>query len=341
MSTLKARVAQRATGTSARQDKDLAVRERVRTARHLLAHMRPQFEMALPRHIGVDRFLRTAFTCVQQNPKLLECTQESLLAALLEAARLGLEPGTRQAAIVPYKQQATLVVQWQGLVELMYRSGQVVSVTAEFIHEGDEWDYRIGDGGTFWHRPNLLGERGKPVLCYAYAELKGGGRSKIVTLTRREAEEIRDRFSRAYHLAEQHRREDPDGFQRNPDSPWFTSPWHTDFEAMWRKSTVRRLADWVPQSPELAELLSRDGLAGDGTAGADGEVEVVDVAVTAEPEPQQGAKPRSGGGAETAETASQSTTSPAAGAPADPGQGQLDEGWPPVTKPGSGGATQG
>ena len=316
MSTLKNRVAQRATGQR-QTGKDIEVKAKVRTARQLFQQMRPQFQMALPKHLAVDRFLRMALTCVQKNPKLLDCTQESLLAALLEAARLGLEPGTRQAAIVPYGKQATFIVQWPGLVELMYRSNQVAAVVAEFIHEGDEWDYRLGDGGTFWHRPNLLGERGEPLLCYAYAEIKGGGRSRIVTLTRREAEEIRDRFSRAYALAEQHRREDPAGFQRNPDGSYFTSAWHSDFNPMWRKSAVRRLADWVPQSPELVELLQRENEAGESEP-AEIDFDLGEDAIVSETE-EPGDAPE---------------------VPADTGgqdpPAEDDGGWPPVTKPGEG-----
>ncbi|WP_084963309.1 recombinase RecT [Thermoactinospora rubra] len=249
--TLKDRVAQRATGQTGGQAVELR-RQKVATARQLFQQMKPQFAAALPKHVGVDRFLRMALTCVQKNEKLLDCTQESILAALLESARLGLEPGTKQAAIVPMGREATFIAQWQGLVELMYRSGQVTSVVAEFIHENDPWEYKIGDGGGFWHRPNLLAspeERGPIVLVYAFAEIKGGGRSKIVTLNRQQAIEIRDKYSKNYARAEANGK-------RN-------STWHTEFDAMWRKSAVRRLADWVPQSPELRELLQRENEAGE------------------------------------------------------------------------------
>lgn len=274
--TLKDRVTQRASGQRG-PSKEVAQKQKTAAARQLFQQMRPQFEMALPKHLGVDRFLRMALTCVQKTPKLLDCTQESMLAAMLEAARLGLEPGTKQAAIVPYGKTATFIAQWQGLVHLMYNSGRVMSVVAEFIHEADDWEYKIGDDGAFWHRPDLLSAtRGPIVLAYAFAEIKGGGRSKIVTLNRPQAEEVRDKYSKAYQLAEQHRREDPDGFARNPSGGWFNSTWHTEFDAMWRKSAVRRLADWVPQSPELIELLQRENEAGESEIPAfDFEGEVV------------------------------------------------------------------
>lgn len=319
-SRLNQRVTKRAQGGQPQTGKELAVKQKVRTARALFQQMRPQFEMALPRHVGVDRFLRMALTAVQKTPKLLDCTTESLLSALLESARLGLEPGTKQAAIVPYGDKATFIAQWQGLVELMYRSGQITSVVADFIHENDRWAYRVGDNGTFFHEPDLLAkDRGPVVLVYAYAEIKGGGRSKIVTLNRWQAEEIRNEYSKAYQLAEKHRRDDPEDFTRNPGKGWFNSTWHTEFDAMWRKSAVRRLSDWVPQSPELVELIQRENEAGESELpDFDFEGEAIfdsdDVpdAGAAEPGSPAGDPPKEG-----------------------------EDGWPPVTKPGGGAVPDG
>ncbi|NEA21547.1 recombinase RecT [Actinomadura bangladeshensis] len=239
-------------------------------ARSMFMRMKGEFATALPQHVGADRFMRMALTCMRKTPALLDCDPPSVIAALMEAARLGLEPGTKQAAIVPFGKTATFIAQWQGLVELMYRSGQVASVTAEFIYEADQWEYTVGDGGTFWHRPNILAEeRGKILLAYAFAEIKGGGRSRVILLSRRDAEEIRNEFSKNYQRAEKNRRGNPQQYAEHPDWGKFNSTWHTHFDAMWRKSAVRRLADWVPQSPELRELLMRENEAGEMRDAAD------------------------------------------------------------------------
>ena len=55
--------------------------------------MKSQFAMALPKHIDTERFVRIALTCIRQNPKLAECSRESLLGALMTSSQLGLEPG--------------------------------------------------------------------------------------------------------------------------------------------------------------------------------------------------------------------------------------------------------
>ncbi|MCP9963949.1 recombinase RecT [Actinomadura madurae] len=276
MTDLQSRVRQRRAQGGGVQDQGQPgtqvspVDRKMADARQMFTKMQGEFAAALPKHVGIDRFMRMALTCMRKNPQLLDCDPASVLGALLEAARLGLEPGTKQAAIVPFGRQATFIAQWQGLVELMYRSGQVTSVTAEFIHEADEWEYTVGDDGRFYHRPNLLaGDRGPILLAYAFATIKGGGRSRVVFLSKPEAEEIRDEFSKNYQRAEKNRRGNPQQYAEHPDWGKFNSTWHTHFDAMWRKSCVRRLADWVPSSPELRELLMKENEAGEMRDAAD------------------------------------------------------------------------
>ncbi|MEV4320963.1 recombinase RecT [Microbispora rosea] len=330
---LRGRVAERRNGgrgqrQTGKASKELAVKAKAANCRQMLEQMKPQFQMALPKHIGVDRFLRMAMSCVQKNDTLLDCDPVSVMAALMEAARLGLEPGTKQAAIVPFAGKATFIAQWQGLVELMYRSGQVASVTAEFIHEGDEWDYSIGDGGGFRHKPNLLGDRGKPVLVYAFATMKSGARSKIVFLTREDAEKIRDERSKNYQRAETNGK-------RN-------STWHTDFDAMWRKSAVRRLADWVPSSPELRDLISREDDAGElDLADIVLPEDIVDADIVDDEPEGKGEQPADGPGrqedqaAEPGQKQDEQPEPPRTPEepPAPPTDAGWDEDWPPVSRP--------
>lgn len=222
-----------------------------------LQERRSYFAGALPKHVSVRQFTQAALTCLRTNKALLRCDKASLTYALMQCARYGLDPDGTQAAIVPYGKTATFVPMYQGYVELMYRSGFIESVVFSHIHENDHWSYDVGQRppNDFTHRPDLLSSgRGEPVLAYAFAWMKGGARSQIVFLNRSDAEQIRDTRSKAYELAERNRREDAHRFAQNPDWGKFNSPWHTDFDAMWLKSAVRRLVKRVPTSAELREL---------------------------------------------------------------------------------------
>lgn len=225
---------------------DTTVAQRkVATVRQTLTSMSAEFAAALPSHIPPEMYIRAALTSVQKTPQLLECTPESFLGALMACAQLGLMPGTKEAALIPYGRTCTLIPQWQGLVAMMYRSGQVESVVAGFIRENDEWycvpSRRPPD--DFHHAPAKTGG-GEITHAYAFAWLLNGGRSRVALLDRDDAIYIRNRFSKVWAQAESNGKKN--------------SFWHTDFDAAWRKSAVRRIADWVPTSAEMRWYLANE-----------------------------------------------------------------------------------
>src|SRR5687768_6563763 len=87
-------------------------------------------EMALPKHLNADRMMRLALTCFSTNPALRKCSGQSILASVVVASQLGLEPGIAgQAYLIPYGNTCTLVPGWQGLVSLLNNSGRATAWT--------------------------------------------------------------------------------------------------------------------------------------------------------------------------------------------------------------------
>jgi len=74
----------------------------------LIQRLEPQLEKALPKHVTADRMARVALTAIRQNPKLQQADPMSLIASVMVAAQLGLEPNTPlgHCYIIPYKTQA-------------------------------------------------------------------------------------------------------------------------------------------------------------------------------------------------------------------------------------------
>ncbi|WP_228994765.1 RecT family recombinase [Streptomyces sp. DH8] len=215
------------------------------------------FTKALPSHIDVKAFLSAVRSSL---PGLVYCTPASLRQALLTCARFGLVPDGRHAVIKREGKQAVFVPMAQGYVELMYRSGRVGSVHVGLIHEGDEWNYEPTAPAPldFTHRPAVTKskkDRGPVILAYAFCWMANGARSQVIVLSREDAEAIRDEYSQAYRRAQESGKAD--------------SFWHTDFNAMWRKSALRRLHKVVPMSAELVALLKAD------EAGEAGEVQII------------------------------------------------------------------
>ena len=66
--------------------------QRVKTVRDLLMRSQAQIATALPKHLTAERMMRVAMTTIQKSPSLLAADPKSLIAAIVQASELGLEP---------------------------------------------------------------------------------------------------------------------------------------------------------------------------------------------------------------------------------------------------------
>ena len=140
--------------------------------------IKKKLEMALPKWLSIDRLLRVVFSSVLKNPKLLECTTESLLSAVMQCAQLGLEPILGRAHLIPYRNKKLIDGKWQkvlecqfqpgyqGLVDLAERSGKVETVKAHVVYENDTFEIEYGLNERLVHKPKMDGDRGKPIGAY-------------------------------------------------------------------------------------------------------------------------------------------------------------------------------
>lgn len=199
--------------------------------------MREQFARALPKHLSSERFARVAITALTRTPKLADCTPASLMKCLLDLSAMGLEPDGRRAHLIPFENrnlgivECTLIVDFKGLIELIRRSGDVVSIRAETVCEKDDFSW---SDGIVSHSVNWREDRGQAQAVYAEAVMKSGEKQCAV-MTTKEVEAIRAR-SRAGN----------------------NGPWKTDWAEMAKKTAVRRLSKMLPLSSEIMDHVSRD-----------------------------------------------------------------------------------
>jgi len=101
--------------------------------------LRQQIAAAAPKHLSPERFCRIAITALSRTPKLAECTQASFFKCLLDLSAMGIEPDGRRAYLIPYNNrkantvECQLIVSYMGLIELIRRSGDVVSIRAREV----------------------------------------------------------------------------------------------------------------------------------------------------------------------------------------------------------------
>jgi recombination protein RecT len=228
----------------------------------MIAKYSGDFATVLPSHVKPDTWVRLAQGALKKgkrvnapNPKdpnhedhgtfELEVAARNntgaFLAALLDAARLGLEPGSEQYYLTPRKVAGRLeilgIVGYQGHIELMYRAGAVSSVVAEVVHANDRFEYQPGRDEVPVHQIDWdADDRGPLRLVYAYARMKDGAVSKVVVLNKAAIETIKKSATAA-------------------TSEY--SPWVKHEASMWLKSAVRQLQKWVPTSAEYRREQAR------------------------------------------------------------------------------------
>ena len=185
----------------------------------LVVSMEGQIKKALPSVLTPERFTRMVMTALSTKPELQQCTPESFLGAMMQAAQLGVEPNTPlgQAYLIPYRNKGRLECQFQlgykGLLDLAYRSGEVSVVDAQAVHENDEFSYEYGLDPKLKFKPSLK-DRGPVIAYYAMFKTKDGGYNFAV-MSREDVENHAKQYSKAAAT----------GY----------SPWTSNFDAMAKK----------------------------------------------------------------------------------------------------------
>jgi len=203
--------------------------------------MRDQLAQALPRAMDPDRFLRVVLTELRRNPELTRCTLQSFLGALMTAAQLGLEPGPLgHSYLLPFRNRSEgttecqLILGYKGLIDLARRSGNVVNIVAREVCEADEFAFEYGLEEKLVHKPSWEDDRGKPVAYYGVAHYKDGGHL-IMVLSKADVDKFRKRSKASQ-----------------------SGPWVTDYDAMAKKTVIRRMATFMPLSVQAAIAVVED-----------------------------------------------------------------------------------
>ena len=188
--------------------------------------------MLKPLDISHERFMRVALLYVTKNPKLWKCTKQSVFLSIMEAARAGLMVDGKEAAIVPFGDEAELMPMVKGIINLMLRSTGVQQVESRVVRQGDDFYYEYGLNPRLEHVPKSRDGD----LEYAYAIVR---RKDVLPLFDvmdwKEITEIRQR-------------------SRAPNSP----AWINYESEMGRKMITKRTSKLVDLSPEAQRLIAID-----------------------------------------------------------------------------------
>jgi len=223
--------------------------------------MKNQLAAALPRHMTADRMIRIVTTEIRKNPTLAKCDTQSFVGAVVQCSQLGLEPGGAlgHAYLLPFEKRKKdssgnwftertdiqLIIGYRGMIDLARRSGQIISLSARAVREGDEFSYEYGLEEILHHKPG--DDDASPIThVYSVAKLKDGG-VQFEVMSARQVNQIASQSKSV--------KKNKDG---SIDWGSTNSPWATHWEEMAKKTVIRRLFKYLPVSIEMQTAVVLD-----------------------------------------------------------------------------------
>ncbi|HUT86601.1 MAG TPA: recombinase RecT [Candidatus Heimdallarchaeota archaeon] len=201
-----------------------------------------QLDMALPvGPLNGRRMARLIYSEVTRNPRLADCTIESICGVAMACAQVGLEPGpTAQAYVIPYGKEATFQLSYRGLLTLAQNSEKIIGVSGAVVYSKDTvFEFDEGSDAFVRYQRTMDAERGEPVCAFASLKTAGGG-NIVRVMSVPQIEKHRQRFSKD---------------KRD------NSAWSTDWDEMAIKTVLKKAAKWAPVSTETARAMTWDALA--------------------------------------------------------------------------------
>jgi recombination protein RecT len=203
------------------------------SVRELIARMKPEIEKSLQSPQAAETLLRHYYTAIRFNPLLLQCTADSMAAALLLSAQVGLEPGPLgHVYLVPYRNaklnahEVVWMLGYTGIIQLG-RNGGAVGLRSTVVWDCDDYEPPWeNEKGLHWHlKPGPPEEREERVGVL------------VVWREERERQALHcppSRIDTALKASAM-----KDASRRGED--WY-----------WRKTGVRFARPWLPLTPQFA-----------------------------------------------------------------------------------------
>lgn len=195
------------------------------------------------KYMKAEEITRLFLIASSRNPRIAQCTTESILQCMMDAAAIGVRPGGTMGRgwLVPRQNrkrnppvwELSYDPGWRGLSDVARRSGVVLRIESRIVHERDRFHEVLGTNPRLEHDPFRPEDDddnpGQIIAAYAIAFFKEGD-PQFEVVWRRDLEKIRAKSAT----------EDKAG-----------NPWHDWPDEMARKSAVRRLCKHLPTDEEL------------------------------------------------------------------------------------------
>lgn len=217
---------------------------------------RPDFKAqlanVLPKTMTPERMVRIALTELRMNPKLGECDPMSFLGAVMRCAQIGLEPSSEKQHVylIPFKNyksqkmECQVIIGYRGFLSLGLENN--VFIETDIVCENDTFEFQKGIDTKLKLIPALDGERGDIKGAYAMARICLPDSTHVFMSEYMSKAEIDKVMLSSKSSASE------------------GSIWKQHYDAMARKTVIRRLFKYIPLSSTIEAAVVADELADNG-----------------------------------------------------------------------------
>jgi recombination protein RecT len=189
-------------------------------------------------------YVESVVIAVAANDNLQKCSPKSIMVSAMRAAslKLSVDPIMKQAHLVPFNDEATLIVDYHGLVQLSVNTGYYDKPPyVSEVYEGEKVKTN-----RFTGEVTIEGEKVSDTVIgwCGYFKAKNGT-ERWLYMTNDDLDTHGEKYSRGYNY-------------KNKKGE-FTSLWHKEPEAMRRKTVLRLLVSrWGNFSPQVQNVIMND-----------------------------------------------------------------------------------
>lgn len=183
-----------------------------------------------------DKFIQIACNYIDGKNRILESSSASLYSEIIKAAQMRLFVDGQEASIVPFKGICKLMVGYKGLLKMVRNSGELASINANVVYEADLFEFYTDENGEhIKHAPKFVKDRGKPIISFCIARIKGDGQPYVEVMTEDEVQACKK-------------------MSKSDESPW-NGPFADE---MRKKTVIRRISKRLPMSTDLNAAIHSD-----------------------------------------------------------------------------------
>ena len=165
-------------------------------------------------------------------PELARCTPDSMDKAIIDSITSGLVPDGKEAAIVPFKNTATLIPMIQGALKLARRATPGLAIRVRLVYRQDHFEYSEGLRAQLDHRPdpNASQHDRDIIAAYAVAMMPGAYEPEFELMFRGELDRRK-------------------AMSRRPNA----GPWADHYGEMCKKTVARQVLKRLPKAIDAPE----------------------------------------------------------------------------------------